>query len=518
MMDTIEDKIDRLKRLKEEALQGRQEKVAKIHKAGRLTARERLDRLLDPNSFVETGMLAGYLEAGPGDGIIAGYGKIDGRIVSLYSQDVTVAGGSTGPLHALKMAKVVERAIEMQVPFIGLRDSPGARAYRLDEERPRLPIPAVPDMTFHTLASGFVPQISVILGTCAGMAVYAPGLTDFIFMVDKTSHMFITGPRIIKSVTSEDISPEELGGGRVHCQASGVADVRANSEEECFRMVRKLLSYLPSNCTEDPPLVETADDPGRLVDSLNTMIPPKSNTPYNMRNIILQLVDDKDFFELKAEFAGEVITGFGRMAGRTVGFIANQPMVRAGCLTVDSSDKQARFIRFCDAFNIPIVLMIDAPGYLPGKAQEHAGIIRHGAKVVYALCERTVPSIAIMVRKQYGGARLGMGTVPGLGTDYVFAWPTAEAGTMGAEQTVHLFYEAELKKADNPEEVLKEKTGAYEKTYGHPFTMVSGGNIDLEDIIEPRETRRRLIQTLEFLRSKRKSRRSNPKKHGNIPL
>lgn len=515
-MDNVESKIKRLRQLREEALYGRQEKVAKIHKAGRLAARERLDRLLDPNSFVETAMLAGYLDAGPGDGIVAGHGKIDGRIVSVYSQDTTVAGGSTGPHHGLKMAKVVERAMVMGVPFIGLKDSPGARAYRLDEEQPRLPIPAVTNMTFHTRASGVVPQISAILGTCAGMAVYAPGLTDFVFMVDKTSHMFITGPRIIKSVTSEDISPEELGGARVHCQISGVADFRANSEDECFQMIRKLLSYLPSNHREEPPIVDTGDDPDRLIDRLNNIIPPKSSTPYDTRDIIVELVDKRDFFEVKREFAGEIVVGFGRMAGRTVGFVANQPMVRAGSLTVDSSDKQARFIRFCDAFNIPVVLLIDAPGYLPGKAQEHAGIIRHGAKVIYALCERTVPTIAVMLRKQYGGARLGMGTVPGLGTDYVFAWPTAESGTMGAEQTVHLFYEDELKKADNPEEVMRQKVKGYEETYGHPFTMVSGGNIDLEDVIEPRETRRRLIQTLEFLRGKGK--RDHPKKHGNIPL
>jgi acetyl-CoA carboxylase carboxyltransferase component len=367
----------------------------------------------------------------------------------------------------------------------------------------------------NTQASGVVPQISAILGSCAGISVYSPALTDFIFMVDGESHMFITGPRIVKSVMGEDVTMEELGGAAVHCSVSGVADLRVGSEEECLQKVKELLSFLPSNCNEKPQRLDTGDDPERMVDELLEIVPSNLNKAYDIRNVITSIVDNGYFFEIKPEFAPEMVVGFARLDGQVVGMVANQPMVRAGSLTVDGSDKQARFMRFCDAFNIPIILLIDTPAYMPGTAQEHAGIIRHGAKVLYALSEATVPRIAVVLRKAYGGGNLGMGVVPGLGTDLVYFWPIVEMGVLGAEQSVELFYAQEIKKAENPAEFKQQKLKEYQEKYANPMYEIST-NWFIEDLIEPRETRVQLIKGLKLLATKKVSR--YPKRHGNIPL
>jgi acetyl-CoA carboxylase carboxyltransferase component len=363
--------------------------------------------------------------------------------------------------------------------------------------------------------SGAIPQISAILGNCTGGSVYSPALTDFIFMVDGLSHMCITGPRVIKSVIGEDVTLEELGGAKVHSQVTGVADFRVKTEQECILGIRRLISFLPSNWRDHPEWRDTGDDPERFTDVLGEIVPAEPTKVYDMHQVIKQIVDKGDFLEVKQEFAGEMIVGFAQLAGYVVGIIANQPMVRAGCMTVESSDKQARFIRFCDAFNIPIILLVDTPGYLPGKAQEHSGIIRHGAKVLYALSEATVPKVAILMRKVYGGAALGMGILPGFGTDLVYAWPTAEVGAMGAEQAVELFYAEDIKTAANPEEFRSEKIQKYSELYGDSLTLASQATY-VQDVIEPRETRRQLTRSLRLVRGKKIE--PYPKRHGNMPL
>ncbi|MFH0811805.1 MAG: acyl-CoA carboxylase subunit beta, partial [Pseudomonadota bacterium] len=435
---TTEDRIRELREAKEKALKGGgEEKIALQHQKGKLTARERIDYLLDKGSFVEFNLLLKHLEGAPGDGLISGCGTINGRTVFVYSQDPTVRGGSIGALHGYKMYKTVERALEMGVPFVGLHDSPGARLPKITEGQTALGDlmeKSGASVFFpNTQASGVIPQISAIMGSCAGISVYSPALTDFIFMVDKQSHMFITGPAMVKSVIGEEISSEDLGGARIHCQITGVADRRFPTEKECLDNIKELLGYLPSNMNEKPPVEEMNDDPDRLNDDLVNIVPSLSSKPYDMHKVIYSLVDRGRFFEIKPEFAGEIITGFGRLNNQVVGIVANQPMVRAGSLTFDSSDKQARFMRFCDCFNIPIILLVDTPAYLPGSAQEHKGIIRHGAKVLYALCEATVPRIVVVLRKSYGGGNLGMGIVPGMGTDLVYYWPIVEVGVLGAE-------------------------------------------------------------------------------------
>jgi acetyl-CoA carboxylase carboxyltransferase component len=367
----------------------------------------------------------------------------------------------------------------------------------------------------NTIASGVIPQISAILGSCAGIGVYSPALTDFIFMVEGTSHMFVTGPKIVKTATGGEISNEELGGAKVHCRISGVADLRVKSEEECMQKIRKLLSFLPSSCREKPPVYTTNDNPERSVDILSEIVPADPRKQFDMHRVIKEIVDNGDFFEIKPEFAGEVIVGFARLNGHSVGIIANQPMVRAGCLTVDSSDKQSRFIRFCDAFNIPLVLLIDTPAYLPGKDQEYAGIIRHGAKVLYAWCEAIVPKVAIVIRKAYGGGTLAMGVKAGLGTDFIFPWPIAEQGAMGAEPTVELLFAKEISQAANPEAAKAEKIREYYEQYANPIA-ISSRCTELDDVIEPKDTRSCIIKSLKFLEGKQISRA--PKRHGNIPL
>lgn len=531
MGELMEERIAKLRELEKQAEQGGgQEKIEKLHQSGKLTARERLDRLLDPGSFVEFGKLYGHLDGTPGDGLVAGHGTIEGKPVYAYSQDATVMGGSIGGYHGNKMFRALERAMNARVPLIGLHDSPGARIPRLGGGEGggggMSAALATGALMFekhggsvflpNTLASGVVPQIAGILGSCAGIAVYSPALMDFIFMVDGISHMFITGPRVVKSVTGEDIDKEELGGAEVHTAVSGVADLRSPTEDECFRQIRRLVSFLPSSCDEEAPIVDTGDDPNRLVPELNQVIPEDPDKPYDVHEVVARFVDNGDFFEIKPEYAGEIVVGFGRLGGRTIGIVANQPMVYGGAMTCESSWKQARFIRFCDCFNIPLVLFVDTAAYAPGSEQEHGGIIRHGAKCLYALCEATVPRVEIVTRKAYGGGNLGMGVMPGLTTDYTLAWPIMEAGVVGAKEAVMLFYGKEIFQAEDPGKAMQEKIKLYRDTIANPLLAVSLGP-SFEDVIEPEQTRRRVHQLLELMKDK-KVNRMPPKKHGNIPL
>ncbi len=518
----MEDKIRALREAKSSAsLGGGAEKIAREYEKGKLSARERIDLLLDPGSFNEFNMLVKHKIGAAGDGIVIGHGTIDGRVVCVFSNDATVFQGSQGYMHGRKFYKIHEMALDMGVPLIGLNDSPGARIirpeiagsddpYRVSDEKSAGVV-----FFINTRCSGAVPQISAILGNCTGGSVYSPALTDFIFMVDGLSHMCITGPRVIKSVTGEDVSLEDLGGAKVHTQITGVADFRVQSENECMQGIRRLLSFLPSNWREQPARINTGDDPERYCDALAEIVPAQPNKVYDMHQVIKQIVDNGDFLEVKREFASEIIIGFARLNGSVVGVVANQPMVRAGCMSVDSSDKQARFIRFCDAFNIPLILLVDTPGYLPGKSQEHAGIIRHGAKVLYALSEAVVPRIAILLRKVYGGAALGMGVLAGFGTDLVFAWPTAEIGAMGASQAVEFFYADDIKQAANPEAFRAEKIREYEQLYTDSLALASQVAY-VQDVIEPRETRRCLTRSLKLIKTKRID--YPQKRHGNIPL
>ncbi len=518
----MEEYIDKLREAKAKAaLGGGQEKIDREHKKGKLTARERIDLLLDPDSFNEFNMLVKHRAGAPGDGIVIGHGTIDSRRVCVFSHDTTVLGASQGYLHGRKMYKIHEMAMNMGVPIICLNDSPGARVIRPElagsDDPYRISDEKFSGVIFYvnTISSGVVPQITAILGNCTGGSVYSPALTDFIFMVDNLSNMFITGPRVIKSVTGEEVSMEDLGGPKVHCQLTGVADFRVKDEDACMQGIRKLLSFLPSSWKEKPAYVPSEDDSERYTDKLETIVPAVTTKGYDVKQVIKELVDYGDFLEVKKEFAGEIVVGFARMDGRVVGVVANQPMIRAGCMSVDSSDKQARFIRFCDAFNIPIILLVDTPGYLPGKDQEHKGIIRHGAKVLYALSEATVPKVAVLLRKVYGGAALGMGILPGFGTDLVFAWPIAEVGAMGAEQAVDLFYTEDIKNAPDPAEFRQKKVQEYRDWYADTLNLASQVTY-VQDIIEPRETRRCLTRSLKLLENK--ERRYQNKWHGNIPL
>lgn len=518
----MKERIERLREVKKAAsVGGGLEKIAKEHEKGKLSARERINLLLDSDSFNEFNMLVKHQIGAPGDGIVVGHGTIDGRRVCVFSHDATVMGGSQGYMHGRKLYKIHEMALEMGVPLIGLNNSPGARVIRPEvvgsDDPYRVSDEKHAGVVFYMNAkcSGVIPQISAILGSCTGGSVYSPALTDFIFMVDGLSHMCITGPRVIKSVMHEDVTLEELGGAKVHCQLTGVADFRVQNEQECMNGIRKLLSYLPQNCRMRPERKDTGDDPERLTTVLEEIVPEQPTRAYDMRKVIEAIVDNGDFFEIKREFAGEIIVGFARLEGRVVGIVANQPMVKAGCMSVDSSDKQARFIRFCDAFNIPLVLLVDTPGYLPGKAQEHAGIIRHGAKVLYALSEASVPKVAILIRKVYGGAALGMGIMPGFGTDLIFGWPTAEVGAMGAAQAVDLFYADEIKKAQSPQEFRDRKVKEYAEHYANPMALASEVTW-VQDIIEPAETRRCLTRSFKLIENKGVAR--DAKRHGNIPL
>jgi acetyl-CoA carboxylase carboxyltransferase component len=488
--------------------------IERQHEAGRLTARERIVRLLDPSSFIEMNMLAALPEDSKkdlyGDGVVVGHGKIDGRRVCVYAQDYTVKAGTTGPIHRSKITGIIDMAIKIGAPVIGIWDSAGGR---LDVENKPLPICRSSIFYRCTQASGIVPQISALLGPGAGNAGYAMALTDFIFMIDEKSYTFATGPVAVKEVLGETMTKEELGGARVHSQFSGLADMRVKTEDECFSQIRSLLSYLPSNNREKAPRIPTRDDRERMDEEIGDIIPIDPRKSYDMRRIIEHLLDNGIFFESKAEFARSIITGFGHLNGYSVGIIANQPLFMAGSLTIDSSDKEARFIRFCDAFNIPLIFLVDTTGFLPGSQQERGGILRHGAKVLYAISESVVPKIAVLIRKAYGGAKPAMGIDKDIGIDYIYAWPTAESAIMGAEAVAEVIYGKEIAKADDQETFRKEKIREL-KEAAKPYPMVFGGLVD--DIIEPMETRKKLIVTLESIIGKEEIR--YPKRHGNIPL
>lgn len=496
---------------------GGPDKIKKQHDSGKKTARERMDMLFDEGSFVEIDAFVTHRcnEFGmekvqaPGEGVVVGYGTVDGRLVFAYAQDFTVIGGSLGEMHAAKICKVMDMAVKMGAPIIGINDSGGARIQEgLDA------LKGFGDIFIrNTHASGVVPQISIIMGSCAGGAVYSPAICDFIFMVEKTSQMFITGPQVVKSVTGEDVGFEELGGAATHATKSGVASFKCSSEEECIAQVKELLSYLPSNNLEMPPVYDCNDDLNRLSESLTSVVPEDANKAYDMKKVISEIVDDGEFFEIFKTFAQNIIIGFARMNGATVGIVANQPKVAAGSLDVNSSDKAARFVRFCDAFNIPIITLTDVPGYLPGVVQEHDGIIRHGAKLLYAFSEATVPKINVILRKAYGGAYIAMNSKH-LGADMVFAWPSAEIAVMGPSGAANIIFRKDIAAADDPIAARQEKIAEYADKFANPYMAARRGYVD--DVIEPDSTRPRIISALEMLLSKRETRPS--KKHGNIPL
>ncbi len=516
-MSTLE-KLNDLKIKKERLMQGGgSAKITKQHEAGKKTARERLALLFDTGSFVE---MDTYVEARgtdfdiqekkvPGDGVVTGYGTVGGRLVFVSAQDFTVIGGSLGEMHAKKITKVMDMAMKMGAPFISINDSGGAR---IEEGIDALG--GFGDIFLrNTLASGVIPQISVIMGPCAGGAVYSPAITDFVFMVDKTSHMFITGPSVIKAVTGEDVTFDTLGGAGTHNTKSGVAHFECADEESCFNQIKKLLSYLPENNLGDPENIVSGDNVNRMDTELNEIVPNDPNKPYNMLNVITRVIDSGDFFEVHAGFAKNMIVGFAHIGGKSVGIVANQPNVSAGVLDVDASDKAARFIRFCDAFNIPLVSFTDVPGYLPGVNQEHNGIIRHGAKLLYAFSEATVPKINVIVRKAYGGAYIAMNSKH-LGADLVLAWPTAEIAVMGPDGAANIIFKKEIGQADDPAAFRKEKIQEYRDKFSNPYVAAARGYVD--DVIEPAQTRQRVASALDMLAGKRETRPS--KKHGNIPL
>lgn len=482
-----------------------------------MTARERIAKLLDPDSFVELDAFVRHrctdfgmdeVEA-PGEGVVTGYGTINGRTVYVFAQDFTVMGGSLGEMHARKICKIMDLALKTGVPLIGINDSGGARIQEGVDA-----LSGYGQIFYrNTIASGVIPQISVIMGPCAGGAVYSPALTDFVFMVEGTSYMFITGPEVIKAVTGEEVTPEELGGAMTHNATSGVAHFKARNEEECLEAIRRLLSFLPDNNLQDPPLVETGDDPGRMDESLREIVPPEPNRAYDVRDIITRIVDRGDFMEVQPYYAQNIVIGFARLNGRTIGIVANQPKILAGCLDINASDKAARFIRFCDAFNIPLVNLVDVPGFLPGTAQEYGGIIRHGAKMLYAYSEATVPKLTVILRKSYGGAYLAMCSRD-LGADQVFAWPNAEIAVMGPEGAANIIFRKEIKESADPQKTRDERIAEYRERFANPYVAASRGYVD--DVIDPAETRVRLIAALEMLVSKRETRPA--KKHGNIPV
>ncbi|SEJ56797.1 methylmalonyl-CoA decarboxylase alpha subunit [Propionispira arboris] len=504
------DKIIDMQKKSEKIMQGGgASRIAKQHEKGKMTARERIAMFFDEGTFIELDQFMKHRCTNfgqekkdlPGEGVVSGYGTVDGRLVYAYAQDFTVEGGSLGEMHAAKICKVMDLAMKMGAPVIGINDSGGARIQE-----------AVDALCGYgniflrnTHASGVIPQISVIMGPCAGGAVYSPALTDFIYMVKNTSQMFITGPAVIKSVTAEEVTAEQLGGAMTHNTTSGVAHFAAENETDCINQIRYLLSFLPSNNMEDAPIIETDDDAGRIDEELNTLLPDNPNQPYDMKDIITTIADNGEFYEIHEHYARNIITCFAHFDGRSVGIIANQPAVMAGCLDVNASDKSARFIRFCDAFNIPVVNLVDVPGFLPGTDQEYGGIIRHGAKMLYAYCEATVPKITVITRKAYGGSYLAMCSRD-LGADQVMAWPTAEIAVMGPAGAANIIFRKD------PD--VAAKTAEYIEEFATPYKAAERGYVDM--VIEPSETRSRIITALNMLTSKRESRPA--KKHGNIPL
>ena len=491
-------------------LGGGVERVARQHDKGKLTARERLDLLLDPGSFHEIDAFATRSEGEfKPESVVTGWGTIDGRTVFVFSQDFTVQGGSVGLVHGAKVCKVLDMALKNGAPVIGINDSGGARIQEGVDS-----LWAYGEIfTRNTLASGVIPQISVIMGPCAGGAVYSPAITDFVFMVRDTGHMFITGPQVIKSVTGEDVTFEDLGGAVVHNQRSGVAHFLEPDEETCLQDVRRLLSYLPSNNMDDPPLVDLGDDPNRTDPALDEIVPDDPNQPYDMREVIRRVVDGGEMMEVMRYFAPNLIVAFARMNGQTVGVVAQQPRVLAGAIDINAADKGARFIRFCDAFNIPLITFCDTPGFLPGVHQEHGGIIRHGAKMLYAYAEATVPKVAVITRKAYGGAYIVMSSKH-LRGDVNYAWPSAEIAVMGPEGAVNVVHRRELAKAQDADAMRAELVAEYRERFANPYVAAARGYIDA--VIWPRETRPRIIEALAVLENKRDG--LPPKKHGNIPL
>ena len=511
-------KIEFLRKQRELAqLGGGPERIQIQHDKGRLTARERLELLLDKGSFRETDMFVTHRTHDFGldqrkvlsDSVVTGWGTIDSRLVYVYSQDFTVFGGSLGEVHAEKICKIMDMALKNGAPLIGLNDSGGARI-----QEGVVSLGGFADIFLkNTLASGVIPQISAVMGPCAGGAVYSPALTDFIFMVRNSSYMFVTGPDVVKAVTHEEVSFEELGGADVHASTSGVCHYVAENEADCLYMIRLLLSYLPQNNMQDPPLTLSSDDRLRTEAALDKIIPDDASKPYDMYKVIELIVDDGIFFEIHKNYAQNIVVGFARLGGHSVGIIANQPGMLAGVLDINASGKAARFVRFCDSFNVPLITFVDVPGFLPGTGQEHGGIIRHGAKLLFAYCEATVPKITVITRKAYGGAYDVMSSKHIRG-DLNFAWPTAELAVMGPEGAVNIIFRKEIAEAKNPEKRRNELVAEYVEKFTNPHIAASRGYID--DIIEPRHTRLRLINGLEMLANKRDS---NPaKKHGNIPL
>lgn len=515
---TVKDKIQRLRELREQSkLGGGKERIEAQHKKGKLTARERLELLLDHDSFVELDPFVvhrcvdfGMAERKPlGDGVVTGYGTIDERPVFVFSQDFTVFGGSLGEMFAKKVCKIMDLAMKTGAPVIGLNDSGGARI-----QEGVASLAGYGDIFFrNVIASGVIPQISAIMGPCAGGAVYSPALTDFIVMVKETSHMFITGPNVIRAVLGQEVSFEDLGGALVHSQSSGVAHFIADNEEESIAVIRKLLSFLPSNNMEDPPVVDTDDDPNRIDEHLAEIVPDDPDKPYDVKEVIMSVVDSGDFLEVQPLWAPNIVVGFARLNGRTVGIVANQPKFYAGALDINSSSKAGRFVRFCDSFNIPVVTFVDVPGFLPGVDQEHGGIIRHGSKLLYAYCEATVPKITLILRKDYGGAYDVMGSKHSRG-DINLAWPTAEIAVMGPQGAINIVFRKEIAGTENAKQTRKKLVTQYREKFASPYIAAEKGYID--DVIEPSETRPKLITALEMLVTKRDSR--PPKKHANIPL
>ena len=515
---SLDPKIEKLRAMKALARQGGGEKrIAAQHAKGKLTARERLHLMLDEGSFKEIDPFVTHKHTGfglenrkpLGDGVVTGFGTLNNRLVYVFSQDFTVFGGSLGLAHANKIVKIMKMALKNGCPVIGLNDSGGARI-----QEGVVSLGGYADIfLLNTLASGVVPQISVVMGPCAGGAVYSPAITDFIIMVKNTSYMFVTGPDVVKSVTHEEVTFEELGGAETHNAISGVAHFAAENEEHAFYILSELLSYLPQNNMEDPPQIQCTDDPLRAEASLDTLIPDSPNKPYDMLEVIKAVVDHGQFLEVHQHFAQNIIVGFARLNGRSVGIVANQPAVLAGVLDINASTKAARFVRFCDCFNIPIITFVDVPGFLPGTAQEHGGIIRHGAKLLYAFCEATVPKITIITRKAYGGAYDVMSSKHIRG-DINLAWPSAEIAVMGPEGAINILYRRELAEAEDPDALRAQLVQEYREAFANPYIAASWGYID--NVIEPNETRPRLINALEMLQNKRDE--NPPKKHGNIPL
>ena len=509
-MSTVQEKIDEMLKKKEHVMQGGGAKsIEKQHAKGKLTARERLNLLFDESSFVERDLFVKHRCTNfgqeekelPGEGVVTGYGTVNGRLVYAFAQDFTVEGGSLGEKHAHKIWKVMDLAMKMGAPCVGINDSGGARIQEAVDA-----LSGYGGIFYrNTKASGVIPQISVIMGPCAGGAVYSPALTDFIYMVKNTSQMFITGPAVIKSVTAEEVTAEELGGAMTHNSRSGVAHFATENDEDCIEQIRYLLSFLPSNNMEETPRVDTGDDPDRQDESLNSVVPDNPNAPYDMKDVIRSIVDNGEFYEVHEHYAKNIICCFARFDGRAVGIIANEPNVMAGCLDVDASCKSSRFIRFCDAFNIPLVNLVDVPGFLPGVNQEYNGIIRHGAKMLYAYSEATVPKVTVITRKAYGGSYIAMCNRE-LGADQVMAWPTSEIAVMGPAGAANIIFRKDPDK--------EARTAEYIKEFATPYKAAERGYVDM--VITPSETRPYIITALNALSSKREA---NPtKKHGNIPL